>query len=79
MNFFQGGMYIVRPFPKTRGGYKYILMAINHYSKWSKAKDVLDHGAKTAAKFLENEIICRYGIPRFISLTTKENGWLSLM
>jgi hypothetical protein len=72
-------MYTVRPFPKTRGGYKYILMAIDHYAKWSEAKGFLDHGAKTTAKFLENEIIYRYGIPRFISLTTMENGWLSLM
>ncbi len=28
MSFFQGGMYIVGSFPKTRGGYKYILMVI---------------------------------------------------
>ncbi len=43
-----------------------MLVAIDHYSKWCEAKAVADHGAKTAARFLEDEIICRYGVPRFV-------------
>ncbi len=49
-------------------------MAIDHYSKWCEAKAVADHGAKTAARFLEDDIICRYGIPRFI-LTNNGGEW----
>jgi len=41
----------------TKSGNKYILVAIDHYSKWCEAKAVADHGAKTASKFLEDEII----------------------
>jgi hypothetical protein len=52
--------------PETKSGNRYILVAIDHYSKWCEAKAVADHGAKTTAKFLEDEIICRYGVPRFI-------------
>ncbi len=39
------------PLPETKAGNKYILVAINHYSKWCEAKAVADHGAKTAPRF----------------------------
>jgi hypothetical protein len=63
-----------RPLPETKLGNQYILVAIDHYSKWCEAKAVADHGAKTAAKFLEDEIICRYGVPIFI-LTNNGGEW----
>lgn len=75
-SFFKVAMYIVGPFLATRGGYKYILVAIDHYSKWSEAKAILDHGAKIGAKFLKDEIICRYGITRFI-LINNRGKWSS--
>jgi hypothetical protein len=37
---------------RTKSGNKYILVAIDHYSKWCEAKAVADHGTKTAARFL---------------------------
>ncbi len=46
-------------------------MAIDHYSKWCETKAVADHGAKTATRFLEDEIICRYGVPKFVLI---DNG-----
>ncbi len=54
------------PLPETKSGNRYILVAIDHYSKWCEAKAVVDHSAKTASRFLEDDIICRYGVPRFI-------------
>jgi hypothetical protein len=62
------------PLPETKSGNKYILVAIDHYSKWCEAKAVADHGAKTAARFLEDDIICRYGVPKFI-LTDNRGKW----
>ncbi len=62
------------PLPKTKSGNKYILVAIDHYSKWCEVKAVADHGAKTAARFLEDDIICRYGVPKFI-LTNNGGKW----
>jgi hypothetical protein len=32
--------------PKTNLGNKYVLVAINYYSKWCEAKIVLDHDTK---------------------------------
>jgi transposase-like protein len=52
--------------PEIKSNNKYILVAIDHYSKWCEAKVVADHGTKTAARFLEDEIICRYGVPKFV-------------
>jgi hypothetical protein len=62
------------PLPETKAGNKYILVAIDHYSKWCEAKAVADHGAKTAVRFLEDDLICRYGVPRFV-LTDNGGEW----
>jgi hypothetical protein len=62
------------PLPETKSGNKYILVAIDHYSKWCEAKVVGDHGVKTATRFLEDDIICKYGVPKFI-LTDTGGEW----
>jgi hypothetical protein len=67
-------MDIVRPLPKTKLGNKYILVAINHYLKWCEAKAIIDHGVKITAKFLEDEVICKYGVPKFV-LTNNGREW----
>jgi hypothetical protein len=64
--FYRIVMDTVGPLPETKFGNKYIMVAIEHYSKWCEAKAVVDHGAKTTARFLEDDIICRYGVPKFI-------------
>jgi len=64
-------MYIVGPPPKKRRGYKYILVAIDHYSKWNEIKVVPDHEAKTVAKFFKDDIIYKYGVPKFIVIDNK--------
>jgi hypothetical protein len=35
---------------------------------------VADHDARTAARFLEDDLICRYGVPSFI-LTDNGGEW----
>jgi transposase InsO family protein len=68
--FYKIAMDITRPLPKTKLGSN-ILVVIYHYSKWCEAKAVVDHGAKTIAKFLEDDIICRYRVPKFVLI---DNG-----
>jgi len=67
-------MDTVGPLPETKARNEYILVAINHYSKWCEAKVVANHGARTAARFLEDNLICRYGVPGFI-LTDNGGEW----
>jgi hypothetical protein len=54
------------PLPKTKSRNKYIMVAIDHYSKWCEAKAVTNHGVKTTTKFLKDDVICRYKVPKFV-------------
>jgi hypothetical protein len=47
------------------------LVAIDHYSKWCEAKAIVDHGVKTSARFLEDDVVCRYKVPKFLLI---DNG-----
>jgi hypothetical protein len=69
--FYRVVMGIVRPLLETKLGNKYILDAIDHYSKWCEAKTVVDHGAKTTTKFLEDDIICRYNVSKFVLIDNR--------
>jgi hypothetical protein len=46
-------------------------VAIDRYSKWHEAKLVLDHIASMVVRFLEEEIICRYEVLKFVLI---DNG-----
>jgi hypothetical protein len=72
--FYRVALDIAGPLPKTKLGNRYILVAINHYSKWCEAKVVADHGAKTTTKFLEDDVIFRYEVPQFV-LTNNGGEW----
>jgi transposase InsO family protein len=72
--FYRVALDTAGPLPETKSGNKYILVAVDHYSKWCEAKAVADHGAKTTTKFLEDDVICRYGVPKFV-LTNNGGEW----
>jgi hypothetical protein len=72
--FYRIAMDIAGPLLETKSGNKYILVAINHYSKWCEAKAIADHGVKTTVGFLEDDIICRYGVSKFV-LTNNGREW----
>jgi transposase InsO family protein len=69
--FYRVALDTAGPLLETRSGNRYILVAIDHYSKWCEAKAVADHGAKTITKFLEDDVICRYEVPKFVLI---DNG-----
>jgi hypothetical protein len=52
------------PLLETSDGKKYVFDVIDHYFKWCEA--CKEHDAYIAAQFLEVEIICRYGMPKYI-------------
>ncbi len=72
--FYRIAMGTIGPLLETKSRNKFILVAIDHYSKWCEAKIVVDHGAKTTSKFLEDDILCRYGVPKFV-LTNSGREW----
>jgi len=52
-----------------------VLVAIDHYSKWCEARHIKEPNVCTVVKFLEDEIICEYGVPKYI-LTNNGSEWM---
>lgn len=54
---------VMGPLPTTRSGNKYILVAIDYFSKWPEAYAIPNQEAKTIAETLINNLISRFGTP----------------
>jgi hypothetical protein len=54
--FYKVELDIVEPFFETQNGNKYILVAIDHYSKWCEAQLILDHIASMVVRLLEEKV-----------------------
>jgi hypothetical protein len=72
--FYRVVLDTIGPLPKTKTWNKYILVVVDHYSKRCETKAMANHGAKIVAKFLEDDVISRYGIPKFV-LTDNGGEW----
>ena len=56
-------MDILGPLPKSNRGNYYILVISDYFSKWTEAYAIRNHKAKTIARKLVEEFICRFGAP----------------
>ncbi|TWW54740.1 hypothetical protein D4764_0276330, partial [Takifugu flavidus] len=57
------GVDILGPFPTTDQGNRYVLVAMDYFTKWPEAYAVPDQSASTTAEHLVNEMFCRFGVP----------------
>src|SRR5919109_4402181 len=64
--FYQIGIDIVGPLPKTKQGNKYIVVATDYLTKWPEAKALTEATALQVANFIYDDIICRHGCPQLI-------------
>ena len=55
------GIDFVGPLPKTSQGNRYILVAVDYFTKWPEAKATKRADVQTVVDFLYEEIICRHG------------------
>ena len=55
---------------KVLGGFTCLLMTVNKFTKWIEAKPVTNICSEEAVKFFL-DIIYRFGVPNYTSLTTK--------
>jgi transposase InsO family protein len=51
----------------AQGNYKYAVVAVEYFIKWIEAKPLVNIASTTLKKFLWQNIICRFGVPRTIT------------
>jgi transposase InsO family protein len=56
------GLDILGPFPRAVGGYRYLYVAIDKFTKWPEVTPVVTITQGTATAFLKS-IVCRFGVP----------------
>uniref|UniRef100_A0A3B1J624 Gypsy retrotransposon integrase-like protein 1 n=1 Tax=Astyanax mexicanus TaxID=7994 RepID=A0A3B1J624_ASTMX len=54
---------VLGPFPVTEDGNRYVLVAMDFFTKWPEAYAVPDQSAATTATRLVEDFFCRFGIP----------------
>uniref|UniRef100_A0A0G4FTE2 Integrase catalytic domain-containing protein n=1 Tax=Chromera velia CCMP2878 TaxID=1169474 RepID=A0A0G4FTE2_9ALVE len=60
------GMDIVGLFRTAPGGYKYILVVTDHYTKWAHVFPLVEMSATTIARLLLDFVFLDHGFPRFL-------------
>ncbi|PKU60276.1 hypothetical protein MA16_Dca027859 [Dendrobium catenatum] len=61
--FAQWGIDIMGPFPIATGQRKFIILAVDYFTKWVEAEPLAKITEANAKQFLWKNIICRFGIP----------------
>ena len=64
--FLKWGVDFMTCNPHLAGGHAYIIVAVDYFTKWAEAMPTLVADGKTAALFIFNHIIARFGVPQAI-------------
>jgi transposase InsO family protein len=59
------GLDILGPFPWAVGGYRYLYVAIDKFTRWSEVTPVVKINNQSVVKFSKS-IMCRFGVPNRI-------------
>jgi hypothetical protein len=62
---------LLGPLPPAQGNLKYVIVALEYFSKWIKAKPLATITSATIHKFFWQNIVCRFGMLKAI---TVDNG-----
>ncbi|GJV76280.1 reverse transcriptase domain-containing protein [Tanacetum coccineum] len=60
------GMNILGPLPPARGGAKFVIVAIDYFTKWIEAKPLVKITGKEVIRFVMDNIFCKFGLPKII-------------
>ena len=69
--FQQWGVDILRPLPIGKGQCKFIIVAVDYFTKWAEAEPLATITEQKIFNFVWRAIICRFGIPRAL---VSDNG-----
>ncbi|GJR64295.1 reverse transcriptase domain-containing protein [Tanacetum coccineum] len=61
--FYKWGIDIAGPFPVAAGGLKFLIVAIDYFTKWIEAKAVATITGNQVKRFVWDNIVCRFGLP----------------
>jgi hypothetical protein len=61
--FAKWGVDIVGPMPPGKGNRKFIVVAVDYFTKWVEAEALAAITIENVIKFLWKSVICRFGIP----------------
>ncbi|GJR60562.1 reverse transcriptase domain-containing protein [Tanacetum coccineum] len=61
--FYKWGIDIAGPFPEGPGKVKFLIVAIDYFTKWIEAKPVATITGNQVKKFIWDNIVCRFGLP----------------
>jgi hypothetical protein len=65
------GLDLLGPLQPAQGNLKYVVVAVEYFSKWIEAKALATITLVTVQKFFWQNIVCRFGVPKAI---TVDNG-----
>jgi hypothetical protein len=65
------GLDLLGPLPPAQGNLKYVVVAVEYFSKWIEAKPLATITLAIVQKFFCQNIVCRFGVPKDI---TVDNG-----
>jgi hypothetical protein len=65
------GLDLLGPLPPAKGNLRYVVVAIEYFSKWIEAKPLATITSVIVQKFFWQNIVCRFGVPKAI---TVDNG-----
>ncbi|GKC62423.1 reverse transcriptase domain-containing protein [Tanacetum coccineum] len=57
---------LCRPLPEGPDKLKFIIVAFDYFTKWMEAKPLAKNTGKEVQKFMWENIVCRFGLPRVI-------------
>jgi transposase InsO family protein len=70
--FQRWGMDLVGPLPTAQGNCKFAAVAVDYFTKWVEAKALANITAPTIQKFFWQNIICRFGVPRELTIDNRK-------
>nr|XP_043630232.1 uncharacterized protein LOC122601542 [Erigeron canadensis] len=69
--FLKWGIDIVGPFPQAPEKLKFLVVAVDYFTKWVEAKPLVTISRKQIEKFVWEQVVTRFGIPQVI---VSDNG-----
>ncbi|GJY33238.1 reverse transcriptase domain-containing protein, partial [Tanacetum coccineum] len=60
--FYKWGIDIAGPFPEGPGKVKFLIIAIDYFTKWIEAKPIANITGNQVKKFVWDNIVCRFGL-----------------